>query len=345
MPSPAPRCGCAATGPETPVRFLVEPPLRLLAFVGRYGAQGFAISIFVGLALPQFAAAARPLLAVTIFAFLAMTFARIDLTALKALARRPAPVAYASLWLLAVPPLVVLALFAVVGREALGPGLALGLALYAAAPPILSSPAVAMMLNLPPTLLITVVLVTTALAPLVAPPLVELVAGAAVPLDAAVLVQRLALLIGGAVVTAAAIRLVLGTERIRRHKASFDGLGVVFYALFAIAAMDGVLAAMLATPGLVAGILAGVFALSAVGFATTMLALRTIPPGDRFVLGYATGQRNIGLLVAALGASTPDVTFLFFALAQFPIYLMPQIIQPVARRLVARQATAARSTD
>ncbi len=57
--------------------------LRPLELLGRYGTQGFAISIFLGLALPQFAAAARPLLPITIFLFVAMTFARADLAALK----------------------------------------------------------------------------------------------------------------------------------------------------------------------------------------------------------------------------------------------------------------------
>ena len=38
--------------------------LDLLALIGRYGTQGFALSIFLGLALPGFAAAARPLLSV-----------------------------------------------------------------------------------------------------------------------------------------------------------------------------------------------------------------------------------------------------------------------------------------
>ena len=323
----------------------MRPVLALLAFIGRYGTQGFVVAIFLGLALPQFASAARPLLAVTIFAFLAMTFARVDVTALRELVRRPMPILFAGGWLLVVPPALVLALFAIVGKEALGPGLVLGLALYAASPPILSSPAVAMMLGLPPTLLITVVLTTTTFSPLIAPPLVEFVVGAAVPLDVGALVERLAWLIGGAVVAAAILRTTLGRARIQRNKASFDGLAVVFYALFAIAAMDGVLAAMIATPGLVAGILAGVFALSAVGFGLTMLVLRAVPAGDRFVLGYATGQRNIGLLVAALGAQTPDVTFLFFALAQFPIYLMPQIVKPIARRLVGVGAQKAGSTS
>ena len=48
--------------------------LAPLAFLGRYGTQSFALSLVVGLALPGLATAARPLLSVTIFTFLVLTF-------------------------------------------------------------------------------------------------------------------------------------------------------------------------------------------------------------------------------------------------------------------------------
>ena len=171
--------------------------------------------------------------------------------------------------------------------------------------------------------------------------LTVLMGAANVPLDLAVLIRRLLLLIGGAVVAAGLLRWILGEARIRAHKASFDGLGVVMYFVFAVAAMDGVLAAAVATPWRVASFLGLAFAMSIAGFGLSMLLLRTLPMSDRFVLGYATGQRNMGLLVAALGASTPDTTFLFFALAQFPIYMMPQIVKPLARRLAPQAAPVA----
>jgi BASS family bile acid:Na+ symporter len=197
----------------------------------------------------------------------------------------------------------------------------------------MSAPAVAMLLGLEPTLVMAAVLLTTALSPLVSPLLADVVAGTVVPLDTGVLIRRLVLLIGGAILAAGALRLVLGEARIRARRAEFDGLGVVMYFLFAVAAMDGVLAAAVADPGRVARFLGVAFALSVTGFAAAQLVLRTLPPADRFVLGYGTGQRNMGLLIAALGAATPDSTFLFFALAQFPIYLMPQIVKPLAGRL------------
>jgi BASS family bile acid:Na+ symporter len=50
-------------------------------------------------------------------------------------------------------------------------------------------------------------------------------------------------------------------------------------------------------------------------------------------LGLAADSRNMGLMLAAAGSSVPDLTWLYFALAQFPIYLLPQMLKPVARRI------------
>jgi BASS family bile acid:Na+ symporter len=308
--------------------------LGSLALIGRYGTQGYAISIFLGLALPQLAAAARPLLAVTIFVFVMITFARIESAALKALFKRPAPLVLASAWLMLAPAAIVTIGLTLVGRGTVDPGLVLGLAVMGAAPPIMSAPAIAMLLGLQPTLIMAAVLLTTSLAPLVSPLIAGLIAGAVVPLDLAVLIKRLVVLIGGAIFAAIVLRLTLGEARIRAHKASFDGLGVVMYFLFAVAAMDGVLASVVADPAKVARFLAVAFGISLAGFLSARLLLRPLPPADRFVLGYGTGQRNMGLLIAALGAATPDSTFLFFALAQFPIYLLPQLMKPLARRFV-----------
>ncbi len=202
---------------------VLEILTKPLAWIGRHGTQGFALSIFVGLALPQFAAAARPLLAVTIFIFVMLTFARAEEPKVRALLKAPKPLVLASLWLILAPAIVITTILSVIGRQNLDPGLVLGLAVMGAAPPIMSAPAVAMLLGLEPTLLLTAVLVTTALAPIISPVLVDLIAGAAVPLDLGVLIQRLLLLIGGAIIGAFVLRKVLGMERIRASKETFDG--------------------------------------------------------------------------------------------------------------------------
>lgn len=317
---------------------LLSRCLGLLAFIGRYGTQGFALSILMGLALPQFAAAARPLLPVSIFLFVAITFIRADWPAIRHVLARPWRLILAIGWFTAAPLLMIGLIFALFGRGNLDPGLVLGLSLLAAAPPIMSGPAVAMMLGLDPTLVLASTILTTMAAPLTAPALVDLMAGAAVPLDQIALTLRLVWLIGGALAVGVLFRLLAGYPRILRHARSFDGFGVLMYFLFAIAAMDGVSAAAIAMPGRVVLFLGLAFGLAFIGFALAWLCLAPFMSGaQRFTLGYGTAQRNMGLLVAALGTSVPPSTFLFFAIAQFPIYMMPQIIKPLAKRFERRE--------
>jgi BASS family bile acid:Na+ symporter len=309
-----------------------------LAWLGRYGTQGFALSIFLGLALPQFSAAARPVLPVTIFCFTTVVFMRLDIGITLGLLRRPGKLILTCLWLIAGPVLLIGGALLIVGRDAIDPGILLGLAIMASAPPIMSSPAVAILYGFEPSLLIASVISTTVIAPLVAPVLVEFLAGAAVPLDRGALMLRLLLFIGGGMATAAILRTWLGIARIRAMKANLDGFGVLMYFIFAIAAMDGVTHAAMTNPGQVLFVLACVFGISAAGILLTWLVLRPWRASERFMLGYGTGQRNMGLLVAALGAGVPPSTFLFFALAQFPIYLLPWLLRGIAARVRRNEA-------
>ncbi|MFA6965096.1 hypothetical protein [Bosea sp. (in: a-proteobacteria)] len=311
-----------------------------LALLGRYGTQGFALSIFLGLALPQFSAAARPLLPVTIFCFTTIVFMRADIGIITGLLRAPGKLILTCLWLVAAPVVVVGGAFLIVGRDAIDPGLLLGLAILAAAPPIMSSPAVAIIYGFEPSLIIAAVIITTIASPVVAPMLVELLAGSAVPLDRWALTLRLLLFVGGGMTAAAVIRWWLGVARIRAMKANLDGFGVLMYFTFAIAAMDGVTQAAIAAPHRVAGFLTCAFAVSVIGLVVSYLALHFLRRSERFMVGYGAGLRNMGMIVAALGAGVPPSTFLFFALAQFPIYLMPWLLRGLAGRIHREEAAA-----
>jgi hypothetical protein len=45
----------------------------------------------------------------------------------------------------------------------------------------------------------------------------------------------------------------------------------------------------------------------------------------------------MGLMLAATDGVLPGTTWLYFALSQFPIYLSPQLIKPIVRRLSVRE--------
>jgi BASS family bile acid:Na+ symporter len=293
--------------------------------------MGFALSVFVGLALPQLAEAFRPVLPVTIFLFVMLSFARADFSGIKRELRRPGRLFSAFLWMmLAMPAVIVPSVFAL-GRDAFEPGLLLGVALVAAGPPLMGFPAYAALLGLDNSLGITLLVFTMALTPFFAPPVASFIAGAAVPLDTFTLAIRLFLLLGGSMITAIIVRRWTGERRLVSWKHELDGFNVILYFIFAIAAMDGVIAQTLASPAKVALYLAVGTGLAMIGFAISNVALRYLGRDEAFVLGLGTGLRNTGTLVAVMGFACPPDTYLFFSLLQFPIYLAPVVVKPLAR--------------
>lgn len=314
----------------------------LLVLIGRFGAQGFVVAVMFGLAFPQLAALFRPLLAPVQFIFIAIMFSRTDFRPIAAMARRPAQLAYAGVWLLVIPLLATWAVIVAMRFLPVDPGLILGLAIMAAAPPVISAPAIAMLFRFEPSLIIAAVVLSTAVAPVFAPFAAETLAGAHIPMDASALALRLALLIGGGMAAGIALRLIVGSERIGSVRQQLDGAIVILFAIFATAAMDGVTYMALAQPWTVAGYLALACGITAIGFLLTLALLRGFTPTDQFLVAYATGQRNMGLLIAAMGAAVPQKAYLFFSLAQIPIFLTPQLLSPLARRLQAQSATGER---
>jgi BASS family bile acid:Na+ symporter len=73
----------------------------------------------------------------------------------------------------------------------------------------------------------------------------------------------------------------------------------------------------------------------------TTLIFRRIGRERALALGLMVSQRNMGLMVAATDGILPGATWLYFALSQFPIYLSPQLLKPVVRKLSARSAASA----
>jgi BASS family bile acid:Na+ symporter len=77
------------------------------------------------------------------------------------------------------------------------------------------------------------------------------------------------------------------------------------------------------------------FALALAMMAITALVFLRAGRARAFAIGQIAGNRNIGLMLAATGFVVPDIAWLYFALAQFPIYLLPHLLKPLAKRFSA----------
>lgn len=307
--------------------------VQVLQRIGGRATTLLPFSLAIGLLFQNLSAAARPLLWPLAVALLMLALARTDWTRLKTLLRRPGLAIALALASLIVLPLVVWPIWQALG---LWPGLIAALCLSAMAPGIISAATTATFLRLDSSLALLLTLFTNFLVPFTLPPLALWLLGLDLQISAADLSLRLVLIVVLALVGAIAIRRYLGS-RLSEHGATLDGLSVVVLMIFAIPLMDGVVARALGEPWKLAGFVGGAFA--AMLLCNLVMAAGTWPFLDRrtaLTAGYCSGGRHNALLMAVLPASADADIFLFIAAVQFPLYLMPTLLEPLYRRLLPR---------
>ncbi len=309
--------------------------IRALTAIARNGTLILPAGLVLGLLWQDLAHLIRPLLAPTIFCMLATILTRVDIGAAMSRVRRPVPLILAAAWaVIAIPPIMAL-LDAGFG---IGPGLALALVIYAASPPNFATASIGYLLGIDAAMCLAIILVTILAHPLIAPLAVAFLTTVPVAVSGGELALRLALLVGGGLVTAVIARRLLGHERQRRLAPALDGLNVVFMLVFAVTLMDGIPALVAARPYHALMILAVCYGLHlGLNLITSLLFARS-GCATALAIGYAVAGRNIALVMAALGSAAPPDTWLFFALLQFPIYSLPLVLKPVYRRLLANGA-------
>ena len=313
-------------------------PAAGLAWLGRQGTRAVAASLFLALAAPPFAAWCKPIVPEAVFALLVLAFLRVDPRELRGHFAEPTLVLVATLWMMLIVPAGLGIVFALAGVPERLPQLYVGLMLQSMAPPIMSAPAFAALMGLESALSLATLITGFAVTPLTASLFAQLFLGSATKFSPLGLGLRLSLILAGSALSAALLRRIAGAARIERQRESIDGLSVVVLFVFALAVMDGVGAGLLTKPGVLAGLTALAFALALGLTGLTTIVFARVGWGRSLALGLACGHRNLGLMLAATGGTIPDMSWLYFGLAQFPIYLVPQLLQPLARRLRASPA-------
>jgi BASS family bile acid:Na+ symporter len=316
---------------------MLNHPLNLgaaaLSWLGRQGTRAVAASIFIGIMVPPLAALLKPIFAYALFVLLCLAFLRVDPAEVRKHFSRPTIVAAAAAWMMLGTPLMIGLALVAFGMSDHLPGLYVAMILQAAAPPVISAPTLAALMGLDAALSLATLVVCTALTPLTAPIFATLFVGPSMAISPVALGAKLLALLAGAAIVAALVRRFGGREWVARQSERIDGLSVIALFFFAVALMDGVLVAILSEPLKVFGLTVLSFALSLGLTALTVLVFARLGTGQALALGLAAGNRNMGLMLAAAGTAVPELTWLYFAVAQFPIYLMPAMLKPLARRV------------
>ncbi len=313
---------------------------RFLHWLARHGTTLMPISLGLGLLLPELAALMRPTILPTVFFMLSVLMTRVNLDEALLQVRSPMVPAIGLLWTVVAVPVIfaiVLWLLDVGFNVTFSAGLVLAFFLWASSPPIFSSAPLSYIMRLDGTLSVGFLMAAIALHPIVTPLFVALFTDGAVSVSPIELAKRLALLIGGAAIVAFFARKILGKQKLTEYGPAMDGLNVVALIVFAIAIMDGIGARLLANPVLAAGLIAFAFGVGAILHVITSALFWRYGKRRALTIGLSTHARNIAMAVGAMGTAVPPDTWLFFAMIQFPIYILPAILHPVYNKILPQR--------
>jgi hypothetical protein len=313
----------------------VRAAAAALAWLGRQGTRAIAAVVFIAIAVPPVDALFKPFVTEAIFVLLCIAFVRVDPALLRGYVGRPGLVLAATAWtMLAIPSLYGATCLAL-GLDTSAPELFLAVMLQAVASPMMAAPAFAALMGLDATLVLVTLIASSILTPLTAPLFVYAFVGPALALSPVTLGLKLFAILAGSVAVGTAIRRLAGAAAIARYRHEIDGVNIVVVFVFVAAVMENVAARFVAAPLVMIGLAALAFAASFAVLGLTALVFARAGRERALVLGLMASQRNMGLMLAATGGVLPELTWIWFALGQFPIYLAPQILKPLTRRLAA----------
>lgn len=303
-----------------------------LAWLGRQGTRALAASIFLGLAVPGLADYVKPYLGETVFVLLLFSYLRTDPSAFGRHIKAPGLAIVAALWVMVAVPLLFGTAYAMSGvREAL-PGIYTIMILQSAIAPITSSAAFAGLMGLDVAFSMLTLIIASAMSPITTVAFSYLYLGSSLfsPIELGV---KLFFFFATSGAVAYAIRRIAGQPWIERQSNVIDGLNVIAIFIFAVAAMGSVPGQVIAAPLFSLELLALIIALTCVLIGVSVLVFWRAGIDRGLVIGLLAAFRNVGVIMAALGSTLPELAWFYFAMVQFPIYLLPALLKPLAYRL------------
>ena len=315
---------------------LLEAPAAVLSWLGRQGTRAVAALVVLGIAVPPIGALLKPWVPEAIFVLLCIAFLRVDLEAFRSYLARPALVLAATAWTSLLIPALFGVTYLVVGLNDRAVDLFVALMLQAMASPMMASPALAALMGLDATLVLVTLVTSTVLIPFTAPLFAYAFIGRGLTLSPMALGLKLFAILAGSALVGLTGRRIAGPAAIERYTDQINGLNILVLYVFVAAIMENVAARLLAAPMRLIELAALAFGVFFAVLGLTILLFAWAGRERAFVLGLMASQRNMGLMLAATGGALPDLAWLYFALSQFPIYLSPHLLQPLARRLIAR---------
>lgn len=303
--------------------------MKLLSWIGRQRTRAIAALVVIAILTPPIGSVLKPYLTEAVVGLLVIAFMRIDTAAFRFHLRHPGLVIAASIWTTFVIPVLFALGSLLFDLRHSYPPLFTGLMLHAVASPMMAAPAFASLMGLDATIVLVTLLLSTAMVPLSAP-LFAAMFSIDLALSPAALGLKLLAILAGSAVAGLLIRKAMGPERVAGFRDEIDGVNILILFVFVSAVMGDVGVEFLQHPLRMIGLTALAFVVFALLLTITWAVFAITGTGNALAIGLVTSQRNMGLMIVAAGGVVPELTWFYFAAGQFPIYLSPWLLQPLA---------------
>jgi len=304
-----------------------------LGLPARHGQFLLLGGLAVGIALPGFAQAMRPMIVPLILIMLFFAAARVGPAGLRAGRHGLGTALVFCLVMQMAMPLLGIAVLEAGGW--LGTAFGLGLVLILAGAPITGTPGLTLLVGAQPASALRQVIIGTALLPLTVLPVFWLVP--VFPDPGAVIVAAGTLMLyiflsGGSGILAHRVWPGLGTSDAAR--AGLDSGIAITMGLIVIGLMSAVGPALFDASGTFWLLLFGLGALNFTLQALSAFALRgRVARHDGAGMAVSAGNRNLVLFLGVLPPETIEPMLLLVGAFQVPMYLTPMVMRPLYRRL------------
>jgi BASS family bile acid:Na+ symporter len=301
--------------------------VKVLAWLGRHATEALVAGVLIGLLLPDLAIVLQGWLSPLVFVFTTASFLKADAVAIaRAMWRKPVLPSLLLLWsLVAVPTITAVAIHLL----QVPTGLAQALIVWAASPSMTAAIVFAALLGLDVALAVTLSTISILVVPLTGPPLTMWLAGMSIGLDALTLTVRIAVFIGAALSIAWVLRSLAGRIILERRANELNGAIIILLVLFGISLTASVGHRILADSRRITEFVIAAFVANVLTQIASSLLFVWAGSRRSATAALLSGNRNMSVLCANLGAaSTPDI-MLFFATSHIPIYLLPWILRRV----------------
>ena len=304
-----------------------------LATIGRHGTLVMPLGILLGLTVPALADLMRPVTEPVVVVMLALSIYRLDPSTISGAIRAPSTIVIALLFLLLLVPVLV----NFTGRMAgLPDGLLLMLTAWSACPPLVSVPGLALIIGLDAGAALLLMVAATGLFALTLPAMLSVLTSGGIALDPLVMTVDLVVLVVIATIAGQGLRRILSPTLAEKSGPAVDGMLVILMLVFAITVMGGLHDAWAGARYQIPLFLVTAFIASIGLQILTALVFALLPRPLAGTIALASGNRNVAILLPAMTTSAVDEMWLYLAVAQFPIYILPIISKPLYQRYCGR---------